>query len=232
MIRHLQTGIGFFGARAHASSPSTLKEKLKTAGRFACVAISASTLWWLLAWGAAHALIVRSDLAHADAIVILSGSSAYLERTQKAASLFREKRAPMVILTNDALQGGWSQAQQRNPLFVEREEQELLLAGVPSHQIVVLPQAVSSTHDEAMLLRNYATLNGLKSILVVTSAYHSRRALMIMRDTFSDSGVMVGIEAVSPGADTPTPATWLWDKRGWSTVGGEYLKIAYYWIKY
>ena len=94
--------------------------------------LAAVVVWILLAWAAAEGLIVRASLAHADAIVVLSGSNAYVERTARAVELFREGRAPLVVLTNDDTRGGWSNALQRNPYFVERASEELLKGGVPA----------------------------------------------------------------------------------------------------
>src|ERR1043166_4103276 len=85
--------------------------------------------WCLLAPLAARALIVTADLPHADAIVVLSGSSTYIERTHTAADLFKQGRAPLVVLTDDNTRGGWSSAQQRNPYFVERAHDELVKQG-------------------------------------------------------------------------------------------------------
>src|SRR5688500_447600 len=144
--------------------------------------------WSLLAWGAAQALIVHDGLAHAEVIVVLSGSSAYLERTNKAADLFHEGRAPLVVLTNDNTRGGWSSVQQRNPYFVERAAEELRKAGVPAEKIQIVPGVASSTRDEATILREYVLSQGLRSVLVVTSAYHSRRALWTLRKSFADTG--------------------------------------------
>lgn len=188
--------------------------------------------WSLLAWGAAQALIVHAGLAHADVIVVLSGSSAYLERTKRAAELFHEGRAPLVVLTNDNTRGGWSSALQRNPYFVERAAEELRKAGVPAEKIKIVPSFTSSTRDEAMILREYVLAQGLRSVLVVTSAYHSRRALWSLRKSFANTGAIVGLEPAAMGASTPSTAFWWLRIEGWRVVGGEYLKILYYWFKY
>jgi len=189
-------------------------------------------VWGILAWIAARALMVSAPLASADAIAVLSGSSTYVERTQKAAELYRQGRAPLVLLTDDHMRGGWSSALQRNPYFFERATDELIKEGVPAEKIRVVPGLASSTHDEALLLKNYATAQGLRSILVVTSAYHSRRALRSLRNTFAGTGTAVGLEPVPPGSQTPSPAFWWLRFRGWRSVGVEYVKLIYYWLKY
>src|SRR5437764_12402057 len=133
--------------------------------------------WPLLGWIAAKGLIVNAELPQADAIAVLAGSSTYLERTHRAAQLFHEGRAAKIALTNDNLHSGWSGEQQRNPLFVEQAFDELTNQGVPAGRIEIVPGAVTNTYDEALRLRQYALARSVRSILVVTSAYQSRRAL-------------------------------------------------------
>lgn len=200
--------------------------------RWSCVALFTFLSLTLIAWVAAKALIVRSDLAHADALVMLAGSSTYLERARHAARLFNEGRAPRILLTNDNMKGGWSAEQERNPFLVERAADELKRQGVPAEKIEILPGVVSTTHDEAVRIREYSEARKLRSILIVTSAYQSRRVLWTMRRAFRGSDVEVGLDAVEPGDQSPLPATWWWYRLGWKMVPGEYVKIVYYRIKY
>src|SRR5689334_17238322 len=65
----------------------------------------------------------------ADAIVVLAGS--HQERVPAAAMLFRGGYAPLIILTNDGVRGGWSRKYQRNLYQVERAEEMLVDSGVP-----------------------------------------------------------------------------------------------------
>ena len=189
-------------------------------------------VWAVLAWVGAHALIVSAPMDSADAIVVLSGSSTYIERTHKAAELYRHGRAPLVLLTDDHTRGGWSSAQQRNPYFVERATDELIRQGVPTEKIRIIPGVASSTHDEVLLLKDYTIAQGLRSLLVVTSAYHSRRALRSLRQSFTGSGTTIGLDPVPPGSQTPSPAVWWLRLEGWRLVGGEFVKLIYYWVKY
>ena len=186
-------------------------------------------LWPALAWAAAAALVVRAEVERADALVVLSGSAAYVERTRRAAELYREGRAPRVLLTDDGQRGPWSQARQTNPFFVERAREELLRAGVPEERVEVLPGHVTSTHDEAVAAHAYAERAGARSLLFVTSAHHTRRALWTMRQAFRASGVEVGVEPA--GADAP-PWMWWLTRRGWREVALEYPKLVYYYCAY
>jgi uncharacterized SAM-binding protein YcdF (DUF218 family) len=186
------------------------------------------TVWTLLAWSAARFLVVSAPLERADAIVVLSGSACLLERTQEAADLYSSNVASRVVLTNDNLQGTWSSAEQRNPFFYERARDNLVLTGVPQQRIEVIYQPVTSTYDEARTVRDYAQAQGFRSILVVTSGYHSRRALWTLDRVFRDTKIAVGLHAVQTGIETPPPLTWWLHVRGWQMVAGEYVKSVYY----
>ena len=188
--------------------------------------------WTLLAWAAAKTLVVHAALAHADAIVVLSGSSAYEERTRQAAELFRQGRAPIVVLTDDHTRGGWSSAEQRNPFFVERALAELVKHGVPADRIKIAPGVAASTYDEAQLTREFAVEQGYRSVLIVTSAYHSRRALWTFRKGLDGTTTAVGLEPAPIGSNTPSTVFWWLQPQGWRMVGGEYVKLIYYWLKY
>jgi uncharacterized SAM-binding protein YcdF (DUF218 family) len=182
-------------------------------------------LWLFVAYLGARFLIVTAPIEHADAIVLLSGSAAYVERASLAAQLFKEGKAPLVILTNDHGQGGWSNSEQRNPFNYELTSWQLQRLGVPQSKIEIILEPVDSTQDEASVMSRYSVHRNLKTIVLVTSAYHSRRALKIFRRTFNGSQIMVGLEAVPPGWQTPSPWTWWLWPRGWQSVAGEYVKF-------
>jgi uncharacterized SAM-binding protein YcdF (DUF218 family) len=205
------------------------------------IGLLAIVAWTVAAAFAPRMLVVNAPLASADAIVVLSGSSAYLERTQKAAQLYREGRAPRVLLTDDHTRGGWNSAQQRNPFFVERAMEELVKAGVPQDRIEIVPGFAGSTRDEALILKeraidevhvdHFVRYPKLNSILVVTSAYHSRRALRTLQQAFAGTDVTVGMDP-STNDSFAASAFWWLRPQGWRTVGGEYVKLIYYWFKY
>ncbi len=192
---------------------------------FALALVLAAT--WAVSWAAARWLIIEKPLARSDAIVVLAGARAYIERTEVAARLFHEGRAPIIVLTNDKIKGGWSSREQRNLLFVERAVNELQQAGVPDERIKILTTPVGGTYDESQALREFADTENVRSLCVVTSAYHTRRALWIFEKSFAGTSVQIGVEAVPPGASM-TSANWWASVEGWQDVAGEYVKIVYY----
>jgi len=194
--------------------------------------LSAAVLWPVLAWAGAHLLIVKSELASADAIVVMSGSATYRERADWAAKLYREGRAPIIILTNDSLKSGWDKKEERNPYFYELAARELQRLGVPESKIQVVSDIALGTYEESVGVRDYASTHRLKRLLVVTSAYHTRRTLWSLRHACEGSGIEIGIDSPPPGWQTPAPSRWWWRRWGWKVVAGEYVKLIYYWMRY
>jgi uncharacterized SAM-binding protein YcdF (DUF218 family) len=192
------------------------------------IAVLLLLLWSALAWWLAERLIVQRPFEKADAIVVLGGSATYIERTRKAAELFKAGVSDRLILTNDGLQSGWSQPDRQNLYFIERARRELVAQGVPPENIEELPQIVSGTKDEALLVGQEAPKRGWRRVLIVTSAYHSRRALWLFELQANKGDTEFGLVSPPPGEQTPLPFNWWLSPKGWNMVAGEYLKSAYY----
>jgi uncharacterized SAM-binding protein YcdF (DUF218 family) len=189
-------------------------------------------IWPFVAWLGARLLITEAPLDKADAIVVLGGSANYRERAREAARLLLDGRSQRILITNDNTRGPWSQVEQRNPFFNERALQEITSTGVRGNKVDLLLQPVSSTYEEAQLVKQYAVDHALHSVLIVTSAYHSRRALWTFSRVFRGTGIQVGLIRVDPGDQSPQPATWWLTRRGWKFVPTEYVKMLYYVVKY
>ena len=98
-------------------------------------------------------LIIEKPLERADAIFVLGGSSVYIERTQKAAELFKSGISDKIFLTDDGTRGGWSKTEKRNPPFAELAKNELIKQGVPAEKIEILQPQVTGTIYEARILK-------------------------------------------------------------------------------
>ena len=190
--------------------------------------------WIAVAPFLADGLLVHRPIKKADAILVLSGSSEYLDRTREAAEAFRSGIASKILLTNDGHQGGWNDAEKRNPYFVERTFQELVDRGVPGEAIEILPAFVRGTDDEADLVVPIAVERKLGSILLVTSPYHSRRALWTFERAAAKNSASMTIGVLTPNENYryPSRLNWWMSTYGWRSVGMEYVKFAYYWVFY
>ena len=108
-----RSAVGCLRTVRHPSKPSSRAALARAVIPLIC----AVALWPVIAWAAARFLVVEQELPSADAIVLLSGSATYIERANQAAKLFHAGRAPVVIVTDEKLISGWSNAEQRNPFF-------------------------------------------------------------------------------------------------------------------
>ena len=185
--------------------------------------------WIFLAPFLAKALVVEKPLGHADVILVLAGSSAYVERTHKAVLIYEQGVAQKIVLTDDGEQAGWSQKEQRNPSYVELAKRELVTRGVPDDAIKILEPKVAGTLDEAKVVYKFALDNCWKSLLIVTSPYHSRRALHTFESIFATNGLEANVGIVV-AEKTPQAFFWWLAWNGWRDVAGEYVKsLVYYW---
>ncbi len=193
-----------------------------------------AALWIALAPFLADALVVERPIARADAFLILSGAADYAQRADGGARAFQDGLAPRILITDDNERGGWDDRTQGNPFFIDRMEGMLKAAGVPAGAIERLLGKVHGTDDEAELAVRTATARGYRSILIVTSDYHSRRALWAFDKAAADNGadLTVGLIRSPSGPRYPGRYTWWMTRRGWRTVGAEYVKFGYYWLFY
>jgi uncharacterized SAM-binding protein YcdF (DUF218 family) len=150
---------------------------------------------------AAESWVVDQPAKRADAIVVLSGDNFYADRATHAAKLFREGVANEVVASGRRLRPNASEG--------ELVEHDLIERGVPKDKIFRLSQDADNTIEEAAAVRHAAEQQGWKSLVVVTSNFHTRRARYIYEKEFP-AGIAVSV-ASAPDGDFD-PEHW-WEKR-------------------
>jgi uncharacterized SAM-binding protein YcdF (DUF218 family) len=123
-----------------------------------------------------------------DAIVVLGGA---FERTLYAAELYGAGYAKRIYLSNPVREGSHRLLDEFGiNIPSEHEISTLLLKrkGVPAEAISLLPGAALSTADEGKLLKQVFSERQTR-IMVVTSAYHIRRARMVITHAFKNISV-------------------------------------------
>ena len=177
-------------------------------------------LWLPLIGGA---LIVADPLRPADAVVPLGGGER--GRVTQAAALVRQGDAGWLIATDSeidlpGIRDSWADLVRR----------EAIWQGTPEERIVDAPGIVTTTYAEALAVRRLALARGWRSLIVVTDPYHTRRARLIFRDVFRDTGVQV---IVRPVEDAPYRAdAWWRTEDGLRETWTEYLKTLLYGVGY
>ena len=230
-IRHAEVRKFMTQSKAQENHSPPLK---KFSRRFvaAVVLLSALAVWAIVAPLPARLLVVERPLERADVILILAGSSVYKERADRAAELFKQNIAPQIVLTDDGERGGWSSIEQRNPPFVELAKARLIADGVPAERIAIIKPDGSGTIYEARIFSETAGQNGWQSVLLVTSAYHTRRALRTFERAAATQDIKIGIVHTAFSRRTPAPDLWWLSADGWVWVTDEYVKSVYYWAFY
>lgn len=152
----------------------------------------------------------RADpLSHADAILVLDGGEAQ-NRIARGVELMRQGYALHLLIDRTTTQDSSPGA--GDPLPVPEPERV--------HWIVSDAQ---STREEVIEARGALRLLKCKSVLVLTSYYHTRRARLILDRELGSHGFHVRIIPVA------TPAfnekTWWKSQPGRATLTLEYLKL-------
>jgi len=163
---------------------------------------------------AARYLIEDDGARKADAVVVLGGDN-YGDRTLKGAELAKEGYAPYVLLSGPPRLLGFDSVEE-----IQFAEQHGYAASLfrEGH----LPRDAESTRTEAEFLGKVLMGQGVKSILLVTSNYHTKRAAKLWRA--ANPGLAV---TVVPSVDPEryfTPETWWKTRPGQKTFLYEWMK--------
>lgn len=154
----------------------------------------------LMRWGA-NWWIVDDSFEKADAIVVLGDDNFYADRAGRATELFRQGKAPLVVASGRRLRP--------NAGIAELMEHDLIERGVPKERILRVPHEGDGTREEAEALLGVVRQKNWRSVIIVTSNYHTRRARYIFRKVFPQS---VEIYVASARDGDFDPDQW-WTKR-------------------
>lgn len=137
--------------------------------------------------------LAREDpLGKGDAIFVLAGTQ--MNRPLEGADLYLEGYAPRLVLSREYLESAFAIIERRGaPLSsqVERSREVLLTLGVPATALILPDRLHGNTAEEAITLRELAAANRWRTVLVVSSKFHLRRAGLAMRRELSGTGVQV-----------------------------------------
>lgn len=137
---------------------------------------------------------INNAIAGADAIVVLSGGSS--TRIPHAIKLFSKNFAPRILLTNEKkMSTRFAHLFSTNENIAKSIIKELKV-DIPIFMVPSLKGGVTSTFDEAYDLRAFSEKKEYSKLILVTDAFHTRRALYAFNKIFSDTDIKVEISAV------------------------------------
>lgn len=167
-------------------------------------------------------LIVNDELHKADAIVVFSGDNG--PRTEKGVELLKEGLGDYLILSGGIVYDDVTMA--------ELMKNHAIKLGVPKEKILIDDKA-STTHENAEFTKEIIEENNFKSIIVVTSEYHSRRSKLAMEKVLKNTSIDGQQVKVMIAHATEEKFTTKWWTSGNSILIliSEYLKLIGYWTK-
>lgn len=185
-----------------------------------------SVLRWI-----GHQLVRSDSIQPSDAIVVLAGING--ERELEAADLYAAKAAPLVVLTTEQEPKTIPELRRRGVRVertVERERRYLTELGVPPSAIIVLADPVQSTEDEAMRVAEWSRTHRVRSLIVVTSWYHTRRAGRVFEWALRGLGVVVRVRPVTFTLNDADH--WWMDRDALRASLFEWQKVIFYRLRY
>lgn len=169
-----------------------------------------------------YQLVVRERPIAADAIVILLGGAAN-ERVDQAASLYEQHFAPRIVLCDgyqiSGFKSWWYGKSGWIPLG-KTFRYHLKMRGIPESAISLAHcPDIHDTASEVQALTEHLNANHIQSVLLSTSASHSRRASIVWKR------ITPSIPATMVAARDPGLYRWWTTRRGRTTVIYEYLAL-------
>jgi uncharacterized SAM-binding protein YcdF (DUF218 family) len=154
----------------------------------------------LLLNGIAEGLVREDRLAKADVIVALGGDIR-CNREKRAAELYRQGWADNVVVSGISYAWGFHTGEAARRLVMS--------LGVPGEKISMISETLN-TRAEAKALDELMRERGWNSAIVVTSAFHSRRATYTVEK--AAPGRSFYSSPVPTGSPEWTPRAW-WSRR-------------------
>jgi uncharacterized SAM-binding protein YcdF (DUF218 family) len=206
---------------------------LKTTGILLLVIVLLSALVYslrapLLTGLANYLISTDTPLEKADMIFVLNGD--YETRPFYSSELYKQGLAPIVAIAQTE-----SSPAERLGLVDNQTDiavEVMILRGVPEDKLLVLNTSgsVTSTFDEASTLRQYVEANNIHSVIMVTSAFHTRRSRWIFERELA--GVQVRLQVAGAPYPNYDAGNWWQHEDGLINLNNEYIKLVFYLIKY
>ncbi|HET6746984.1 MAG TPA: YdcF family protein [Candidatus Saccharimonadales bacterium] len=154
----------------------------------------------------------------ADAIVAVSGGDT-LARTREAIALYKSGWAPKLIFSGAA-------QDKSGPSNAEVMRREARSAGVPDSDIIT-EELSATTKENAENTQTIFTRNEISSVILVTSAYHQRRAGL---EFAARAKGAVNVRNHPVAQDNQWSSLWWLTPTGWYLAIGELIKIIAFYV--
>jgi uncharacterized SAM-binding protein YcdF (DUF218 family) len=177
-----------------------------------------SHLWlpWIGQW-----LIIQPDIHQADAIAVFGGGH---RRTKEATRLYRQGLATQVWHT------GWKDVDTPTDRTTAAAYEEL--QNTVSDDLLQV-EYTNSTWEDAQVIARLAKEHNVRSILIITDSFHSRRALCsLRRSLYYNDDIIIYYSPVPLEEHEMVVGTWWEQEYSRSLLYSEYSKLGYYMLRY
>jgi UDP-N-acetylmuramyl pentapeptide phosphotransferase/UDP-N-acetylglucosamine-1-phosphate transferase/uncharacterized SAM-binding protein YcdF (DUF218 family) len=185
----------------------------------------------ILLSGIGKYLVTDESIKASDAIIVLSAGIP--ERVLEAAELYRQGLAPKIFLTKMKRSAAHHYVESALNIDLPDEDemniQILRRQGVERETIFVAAEEINCTEDEARVLKPMFEAQGIQSILLVTSKYHTKRAFKIFRLIL---GKEIQVTPVPSRYDTFDAERWWRKREDARSVAFEYQKLLSFYMSH
>ncbi len=178
-------------------------------------------IYYYLLPGMASFLVFRTDLKHADVIIVLGGDS---ERVPYGVKLYKSNYSDKIIVTGGPLKI----PHLNNMTWAELAKEEAVDSGVAPKD-VILEDKSTTTYEDAQFSRNIMQQSNFTSAIVVSSPYHMRRASWIFGRVYKNDNITLLYSPVDNSWFKEEK--WWTDERSMQAIFDEYAKLVYYMFK-
>lgn len=176
---------------------------------------------------AVGSFLINADTeCQADAMYVLGGAP--YDRGTEASRMLQEGCAPIAYCTGSSIMQS-NKAEGRMITEADLTRTAAIRCGTPAATILPLPFG-TSTYEEALGILLHARSKGWRTIVVVTTDFHTRRVRRVFDARFKGSGINVLVHA-APSTEYNVDAWWN-SEQGLLMVNNEYVKSLYYLLKH
>lgn len=175
-------------------------------------------------------LVLSQPPQKSDLIVCLAGQN--VERGLAAADALNQGLAPRIFVAREELPDGYEILRQRGIRYPESIDLMGMILeglGVPKSAIIRGERPVQSTWEEAEIVRDLIRKKNYRSILLITSPTHSRRAYMTFEKVIGEKECRVLV--IPSKYSSFKPENWWQNRRYVKEVVLEYQKLIYYAVR-
>ena len=201
------------------------KESLKTTWKFRLALLillvllgSATRGFWEARIG--QSLVCTEEIAPSDVILVENFDPHYLV-FERAATLHKAGLAARVLVPVDAARD----SERADPVSQGMTELMARVAGLQNPELLPIQISEPVSLNAAYQVRDFLTTGHLRSVIIVTDGFRSKRSSLVYHAVLNPAGIKV---ACVPVFGQTTPQNWTKTWHGIQDVTEQFLKLQYY----